>query len=146
MSENIPLCNPPLGEQEIDAVEDVIRSGWLAHGPKNEELEERFAEYVGVEHAISMNSCTSALQLALECHGITGEVLVPSFTWVASVNAVVTAGATPVLVDIDPETRNVDPDSLEAAITDDTEAVMIVHYGGQACEMDCRGLPEIRGA
>lgn len=136
MSDEIPLCDPPLGDEEVEAVEEVIRSGWLAHGPKNEEFEDLFAEYVGVDHAISMNSCTSALQLAIECHNITGEVLVPSFTWVASVNTIVQAGATPVLVDIDPETRNVDPDSLEAAITDETEAIMIVHYGGQPCDMD----------
>lgn len=134
--DQIPLCEPPLGDKEVDAIEEVVRSGWLAHGPKNEEFEEAFAEYVGTEYAISMNSCTSALQLALECQGVTGQVIVPSFTWVASANAIVTAGATPVFVDIDPETRNVDPRSLEDAVTDDTEAVMIVHYGGHPCDMD----------
>jgi perosamine synthetase len=136
MADDIPLCDPALGDPEVNAVEQVIRSGWLAHGPKNEEFEKLFAGYVGTEYAVSMNSCTSALQLAIECSGITGEVIVPSFTWVASVNTIVQAGATPVFADIDPETRNVDPESIEAAITDRTEAVMIVHYGGHPCNMD----------
>jgi perosamine synthetase len=136
MNEDISLCDPPVGDEEVAAVENVIQSGWLAHGPKNEEFEELFADYIGTDYAISMNSCTSALQLAIECHGITGEVLVPSFTWVASANAIVTAGATPVFVDIDPETRNVDPASLERAVSDETEAIMVVHYGGHPCAMD----------
>jgi perosamine synthetase len=85
---------------------------------------------------VAMNSCTSALHLALEAQGIRGEVLVPSFTWVASANAVVTAGATPVLVDIDPSTRCVDPEALAAAVGPGTEAVMVVHYGGQMADMD----------
>lgn len=131
----IPLCEPALGDEEVADVEEVIRSGWLTHGPKNEEFEAAFADVVGVDHAVSMNSCTSALQLALECNDVTGEVLVPSFTFVASANAIVTAGATPVFVDVDRDTRNVDPDALAAAVTEDTEAVMVVHYGGQPCDM-----------
>lgn len=133
---DIPLCEPALGSAEIDAVEDVIRSGWLAHGEKNDAFEDQFAEYVGVEHAISMNSCTSALQLAIECSNITGEVIVPSFTWVASANAIVTAGAEPVFVDIRSDTRNIEPDRVAEAITPETEAIMPVHYGGQSCDME----------
>lgn len=133
---DIPLCEPAVDQAEIDEIADVLESGWLAHGPKNEEFEERFADYVGVEHAISMNSCTSALHLAIEANDITGEVLVPSFTWVASANAIVTAGAKPIFVDIRPDSRNIDPSSVEEAITDSTEAIMPVHYGGQSCDMN----------
>jgi perosamine synthetase len=132
----IPLCEPSLDDDEVDAVEAVIRSGWIAHGTKNEEFENEFADYVGTDHAVSMNSCTSALQLAIECKGITGEVLVPSFTWVASANAIITAGARPVFVDIDPATRNLDTNSAREVISEETEAVMVVHYGGLPCEMD----------
>lgn len=133
---NIPLCTPSIGEGEYQSVEEVLESGWLAHGPKNEEFEDQFTDFIGVDHAVTMNSCTSALFLAVKAKGITGEVLVPSFTFVASANAIETAGATPVFVDINRETRNVDPESLAAAVTHDTEAVMVVHYGGQSCEMD----------
>lgn len=131
----VPLCEPDIRDSEVDAVEDVLRSGWLAHGPKNDEFEDAFAEYVGVEHAISLNSCTSALHLAIEANDITGEVILPSFTWVASANAVVTGGAEPVFVDINRETRNIDPTAIREAITDKTEAIMVVHYGGLACDM-----------
>ncbi|WP_440989453.1 DegT/DnrJ/EryC1/StrS family aminotransferase [Haloarchaeobius baliensis] len=132
----VPLCDPDIRDAEVDAVEEVLRSGWLAHGPKNDEFEEAFAEYVGAEHAVSLNSCTSALHLAVEANDITGEVILPSFTWVASANAIVTGGAEPVFVDIDRETRNIDPEAVEEAITDETEAIMVVHYGGLACDMD----------
>ena len=133
---NVPLCDPDIRDAEVDAVEEVLRSGWLAHGPKNDAFEEAFAEYVGAEHAVSLNSCTSALHLAVEANNITGEVIVPSFTWVASANAIVTGGAKPVFVDINRETRNIDPDAVEEAITDETEAIMVVHYAGLACDMD----------
>lgn len=131
----IPLCEPAIEDEEVNAVEEVLRSGWLAHGPKNDEFEDVFADYVGVEHAISLNSCTSALHLAIEVNDITGEVIVPSFTFVASANAIVTAGATPVFVDIGRETRNLDPKAVEAAITQDTEAIMVVHYAGLPADM-----------
>ncbi len=134
--EAIPLCRPSIDEADVAAVADVLRSGWLAHGTWNHRFEEDFARRIGVPHAISMNSCTSALQVALQAAGIRGEVILPSFTFVASVNAVVTAGATPVLCDVDPETRNVTAANIEPLITPSTEAVMIVHYGGQACAMD----------
>jgi len=143
---NVPLCRPALGEAERRAVLEVLDSGWLAHGPKNQELEQQFRDLTGAEFAIAMNSCASALQLALEGPEIRGEVILPSFTFVASVNAVVQAGATPVLVDIDPATRCVDPAAIEAALTPQTEAVMVVHYAGQLADMDAIGaLCERRG-
>jgi perosamine synthetase len=132
---SIPLCVPSIGEDEIQSVVEVLRSGWLAHGQKNHEFESMFADYIGTKYAISMNSCTSALYLALAALEITGEVIAPSFTFVATVNAILLAGAVPVLVDIDPDTRNMDPDRIEEAITDRTEAIMVVHYGGLPANM-----------
>ncbi len=133
---DVPLCRPQLGPAEMKAVQQVLESGWLAHGPKNHELEKQFQALTGAPYAIAMNSCTSALQLAVEARGVTGEVILPSFTFVASANAVVTAGATPVLVDIDPVTRCIDPEAIAAAVGPRTEAVMVVHYGGQLADME----------
>jgi perosamine synthetase len=133
---DVPLCRPRIGPAEVEAVREVLESGWLAHGPKNHELERRFQALTGAPHAIAMNSCTSALQLAVEGRGIRGEVILPSFTFVASANAVVTAGATPVLVDVDPVTRCADPEAIAAAVGPRSEAVMVVHYGGQLADME----------
>src|SRR4051812_44197322 len=96
---NIPLCIPKMDAAEIQAVADVLKSGWLAHGPKNHEFEKAFAEFVGVPHAVSLNSCASALFLAVHAGGIKGEIILPSFTFVASANAVVTGGAKCVFAD-----------------------------------------------
>jgi len=131
----IPLCIPCTGQEEKDAVSQVIDSGWYAHGPKNHEFEEGFAKYLGVKHAFTMNSCTSALHLAVEGLGITGEVILPSFTFVASANAIITGGARPVFADIDYETCNIDPDSIERLISPETQAIMPVHFGGQSADM-----------
>lgn len=131
----IPLCIPFTGQEEKDAVSEVIDSGWYAHGPKNHEFEEGFAEYLGVGHALSMNSCTSAIHLAVEGLGITGEVILPSFTFVASANAIITGGAKPVFADIEYDTCNIDPESIERLITPETEAIMPVHYAGQSADM-----------
>ncbi len=136
----VPLCIPSIDEKEVRAVEEVLLSGWLAHGEKNKEFEAIFQEFVGVKHAVCMNSCTSALHLALLSLGIRGEVVVPSFTFVASVNAILVAGAEPVLVDIDRSSRNIDPNKIRSAISARTEAIMVVHYGGLPANM-----PEIIG-
>jgi perosamine synthetase len=132
----IPLCVSEITQDEKQAVLDVLDSGWLVHGNYNKEFEERFSRYLGVKHAITLNSCTSALFLAVKLNGLTGEVLVPSFTFVASANAIVTAGATPVFVDIEEATRNIDPVKIEAKITEKTQAIMPVHFGGLPCDMD----------
>lgn len=131
----IPLCIPYIGQEEKDAVNEVIESGWYAHGPKNHEFEEGFADYLGVKHALSMNSCTSAIHLAVEGLGIIGEVILPSFTFVASANAVITGGARPVFADIEYDTCNIDPASIERLITPETQAIMPVHFGGQSANM-----------
>ncbi len=132
----VPLARPSIGAQEIEAVTAVLQSGWLAHGEYNHKFEEAFARLLGVPHAISMNSCTSALEAALKVGGIRGEVIIPSFTWVATANAVVTTGGTPIFCDVDEATRNVTAALMEAQITPRTEAVIPVHYGGQPCQMD----------
>ena len=132
---NVPLCRPSITDAEIDTVVEVLKSGWLAHGEYNHKFEEAFAEYIGVPHAISMNSCTSALEVALQVPGITGEVIIPSFTFVATANIVHLAGATPVFCEIDEATRNVTATTIAEKITSRTEAVIVVHYGGQPCNM-----------
>ncbi|RJQ60491.1 MAG: DegT/DnrJ/EryC1/StrS family aminotransferase [Desulfobacteraceae bacterium] len=131
----IPLCKPAIGLEEIASATDVLKSGWMAHGPKNHEFETLFKDYIGARHAITMNSCTSALHLSIEALGIKGEVIVPSFTFVASVNAILLAGAEPVFVDIDRRTRNVSPEKIREAITQKTEAIMVVHYAGLPADM-----------
>ncbi|MFC1824274.1 DegT/DnrJ/EryC1/StrS family aminotransferase [Thermodesulfobacteriota bacterium] len=132
----IPLCRVSMGKEEHRAVKDVLDSGWLTHGPKTLQFEQDFAAYLGVGHAIAMNSCTSALYLAIKANNIKGEVMLPSFTFVASANAVKTAGAKPVFVDVNYHDCNINPDLLEDSLSSDTEALMIVHFGGQCCEMD----------
>lgn len=132
----VPLCVPDITEADVQRVAEVLRSGWLTDGPYNEQLEAEFARYMGVKHAISLNSCTSALHLSVLGLGITGEVITPSFTWASTANAIVTAGAHPVFVDIDYTTCNVDPAAVAAAVTPNTEGIMVVHYAGQVCDME----------
>lgn len=132
---NIPLCIPDVGKEELEAVKEVLDSGWLAHGPKSRKFEEDFASYIGVKKAISLNSCTSALQLAIEAKGLKGEIIVPSFTFSASANSIVTAGCKPVFCEIRPDTFNMDPDDMEKRITGKTVGIMPVHYAGMSCDM-----------
>lgn len=136
MIKKIPLSRPKIDGHEIKAVANVLRTGWLTYGPKTTDFEREFAKYIGVKYAVAMNSCTSALFLSILANGITGEVLVPGFTFVASANAIVTAGAKPVFVDINYHDCNINPDILEDYITPRTEALMVVHYAGQCCQMD----------
>lgn len=132
----ISLCIPDITDEEIAKATEVIKSGWLTHGPKNKELEKNFSEYIGVKHSLAMNSCTSALFLSILGQDIKGEVILPSFTFVASANAIVTAGAKPVFAEIDYDTCNISPESIEDKVTEKTEAIMPVHYAGQSCDMD----------
>lgn len=135
MSRDIKLSVPDLGKEELKNVTEVLESGWLAPGKFNNLLENQFIELIGSKYALSMNSCASALEIAIKAHDIKGEVIVPSFTWVASVNAIVNNGATPVFCDIDFDYRNTTADFIEPLINSKTEAVMVVHFGGQPCDM-----------
>jgi len=132
----IQLCKTSTDIKELRAIDKVLKSGWLTSGPMNIKFEEAFAKYIGVKRAVTLNSCTSALQLAIEALGITGEVILPSFTFVASANAIVKAGATPVFADIEYGTCNIDPLDIANRITSNTQAIMVVHFAGQACLMD----------
>ena len=131
----IPLCRPYFDEKEYSAVKEVMQSGWLAHGPKTTELENNFAQLLGVKKAVAVNSCASALQLAILATGKVGEIILPSFTFVASANAIIHSGCTPVFADIDYETCNIDPQDIRKKITDKTIALMPVHFAGQPCDM-----------
>lgn len=132
----VPLSRPSLGPRELDAVRDALESGWLTHGPYNQQFEQAFARRAGVPEAVSVNSCTSALELALQILEITGEVIVPAMTFVATANAVVTTGGRPVCCDVDGPTRNVTARTIDVALTPQTQAVIVVHFAGQACRMD----------
>ncbi len=131
----IPLCVPYIGKPELRAVEKTLKSGWLTDGPANIEFEKEFARYIGVRRAVTLNSCTSALQLAIEALSIKGEIIVPSFTFVASANAIVKAGCLPVFAEIDYDTCNIDPKDIIKRISPRTRAIMVVHYAGQSCNM-----------
>jgi len=134
----IPITKPYFAGEEEDAVASVVHSCWVSQGEKVQEFEERFAEYVGARYAVAVTSCTTALHSALSVSGIArgDEVIVPSLSFIATANAVVHAGATPVFVDIDPETCNIDPQKIEDAITEKTKAIMPVHQMGLPAEMD----------
>lgn len=134
----IPISKPYIGETEKRAVLDVLDSGMLAQGPRTAAFEEAFAAVCGVRHAIATSSGTTALHIALLAHGIGpgDEVITTPFTFIASVNSILFTGATPRFVDIDPETFNINPDLIAAAITPRTRAIMPVHLYGYPCDMD----------
>ena len=138
MSEFLPFHLPDIGEEEIEGVVDVLRSGWLTTGSKAKQFEEEFAAMVGVRHALAVNSCTAALHLALEAIGLRegDEVIVPTMTFAATAEVVAYFKARPVLVDCTRDTLNIDPVQVEKAITSRTKAVVPVHFAGHPCEMD----------
>lgn len=134
----IPIAKPLIGDEEKQAVLEVLGSGMIAQGPRVKAFEEAFAAMVGTRHAIATTSGTTALHtalLALEI-GPGDEVITSAFTFIASSNSVLFVGGRPVFVDIDPRTFNLDPAQIEAAITPRTKAIMPVHLFGQSCEMD----------
>jgi dTDP-4-amino-4,6-dideoxygalactose transaminase/nucleoside-diphosphate-sugar epimerase len=135
-SPRVTLARPSIGEGEMAAVGRVLRSGWLGHGPENAAFEAEFAAALGVGHALSVNSCVSALILALRGSGVRGEVIVPAFTFAATANAVALAGAEPVFADIEEATLGLDPERVEAAITPRTEAIVAVHIAGMPCRVE----------
>ncbi|HEY8816739.1 MAG TPA: DegT/DnrJ/EryC1/StrS family aminotransferase, partial [Candidatus Dormibacteraeota bacterium] len=138
----IPITRPFLGEEEVAAAADVIRSGWLTQGEQVEKFETAVARYVGAGRAVAVSNCTTALHLALVAAGVGpgDEVICPSFSFIATANAIVHSGARPVFVDIDPHTYNMNPALIESAITPRTKALMPVDQIGLAAD-----IPAIRG-
>src|SRR5579885_611306 len=134
----IPVARPLFGPEEEAAVLDVLRSGQLAQGERVAAFERRFAELCQVKEAIAVSSGTAALHLALIAHdiGYGDEVITTPFSFAATANVILLVGATPVFVDIDPETYNIDPEQVQAAITPRTKAIMPVHLYGNPCDME----------
>lgn len=132
----IPVAKPDIGERELQAVSEAFESGWIGLGPKVEEFEDAFAARFGHDHVVATNSGTSALDLALKSASLQGnEVLVPPITWISTAHVASYNGLDIGWVDVDEETLNMDPDALSARISDDTAAVIPVHYGGQPVEI-----------
>lgn len=136
--QKVPLMVPWLDAAEIEAVSEVIRSGWIAQGPAVKRFEEAFKERVGSVDAVAVVNCTAGLHLALIVAGITpgDEVIVPSFSFIASTNSVIHAGAVPVFADIAIETGNLTVESIASVVTDKTRAVMVVHQAGVPADLD----------
>lgn len=139
----IPVFRPNYDKEEIKAVTEVLKSGWIGLGPKTEEFEKRFASYIDVPYAIALNSATAALHLSLLAANIGegDEVIVPALTFVSTAHAVLYTGATPVFADVDKEILCISPDDVVKKITKQTKAIIPVHYGGHPCDMD--GLKKI---
>ena len=134
---SIPITKPALGEEEARAPFDSIKSGWVTQGPKVAEFEKAVAAYVGARHGVATTSCTTGLHLALASIGVGpgDEVIVPSFTFIASANAILYTGATVVFCEIDPRTYNADPADIEKRITKRTKAIMPVDQIGLPCDI-----------
>lgn len=151
----VPITRPALGAAEAAALADPLTTGWIVQGPKVREFERAFCELSRAPHSLATTSCTTALHLALSILGVGpgDEIVVPSFTYVASANVVEQCGATTVFVDVDSSTFNMDPEALEAALSPRTRAIMAVHLFGLVADMDPimgiareRGIPVIEDA
>jgi dTDP-4-amino-4,6-dideoxygalactose transaminase len=149
----IPVMVPMLGPEEAEAVADVVRSGWVADGPRVAAFEEAFAAEVGAAHGVAVSSCTTGLHLCLHLLGVGpgDEVVVPSLSFIATANVVRHCGAEPVFADVDPLTGNLDPARVAAALTPRTRAVLLVHQGGQPADVEavravCGDVPVVEDA
>jgi dTDP-4-amino-4,6-dideoxygalactose transaminase len=137
-SEFLPFCPPTIGEEEIAEVVDTLRSNWITTGPKAKRFESDFAAYVDAPSAIALSSCTAALHTALVTAGVGpgDEVITTPLTFAASVNVIEHVGARPILVDVSPDTLNIDPEQVAAAITPRTKAMIPVHFAGHPVDLD----------
>lgn len=133
----IPVFRPYSDEKELQYLKEVIESGWWGMGPRTAEFEKKFAEYIGVKHALGLNSATAALHLALMCADVKGlEVISPAMTFVSTNHAILYNGGIPVFCDVEPDNLNVTAEGISKLITPRTKAIIVVHYGGYACDMD----------
>ena len=134
----VPLFRPNLGKEELQNLAEIFKTGWVGVGPKTKELEERVAEYIGTKYAIGVTSGTAALHIAVQALDIKkgDEVIVPAITVVSTPYAALYNGATPVFADVESDTLCLDPKDFERKITKRTKAVIPVHLGGHACDMD----------
>ncbi|EIC85476.1 UDP-4-amino-4-deoxy-L-arabinose aminotransferase [Serratia sp. M24T3] len=138
MENFLPFSRPSMGDEEINAVEQVLRSGWITTGPQTHQLEQDFSAAFGCKHAIAVSSATGGMHvtlLALDI-GPGDEVITPSQTWVSTLNMIVLLGAEPVMIDVDPNTLMVSAETIEAAITPKTKAIIPVHYAGASLDLD----------
>ena len=147
----IPVMRPLLGEEEVEAVAEAVRSGWVAQGPRVARFEQAFAERVGAAQGVAVSSCTTGLHLALYVLGLEpgDEVIVPSLSFIATANAVRYCGATPVFADVDATTGNLTPETIAAVRTDRTRAVLLVHQGGVPADVravEAMGIPVVEDA
>jgi len=148
-AEFLDFSPPCVGEDEIDAVVETLKSPWITTGPRTRRLEEAFTRFIGAPAALALNSCTAALHTALATLGVGpgDEVITTPMTFAASVNVVEHVGARPVLVDIEPDTLNISPAAVERAIGKETKVVLPVHFGGHPAELDTlRDLASSNGA
>ena len=138
LAEFLPFNRPYIGPEEIAEVVDTLQSGWLTLGPKTARFEEKFAEAMGIEHAVAVSSCTAALHLVLESLGVGqgDEVITSPYTFTATAAAILYCGATPVLADTCREYPNIDPQNVAAKVTARTRVILPVHIGGAPCDMD----------
>ncbi|MDR3050117.1 MAG: DegT/DnrJ/EryC1/StrS family aminotransferase [Oscillospiraceae bacterium] len=134
----LPFSPPSVSPLEISEMTAAVKSGWWAKGPRTQQFEEAFAAYTGAKYAVGVNSCTAALHIALIAAGVRSgdEVITTPYTFCSTVNTILHVGATPVFVDIDPDTGLMDPRLAEAAITPRTKAIVPVHFSGMACDLD----------